>query len=282
MGMDRAGDADSQRSRETVALPPLRGERCVVSAPHRLPLARSFGVLWTMADGVFPLRSMATGGAVDAHLAAVAGPCPRHRSHRLGRVCGGWDVCPRTSALSRSPASRESSRRKRGFARIPDEALGCSRGGITTKIHLVTEGNGYPLAFVLTPGNTHDSKALEPALDAICVPSRRGRPRKRPDSLVADRGYSYQRCRDALRKRGISHVIPERSDQRKRRLCRPGRRPKFDRTLYRERNRVERAISRLKQFRRIATRYEKRAWNYHAFVLIGAIVVWIRHLSDTP
>jgi transposase len=153
---------------------------------------------------------------------------------------------------------------------------------MTTKIHLVTEGNGYPLAFVLTPGNTHDSKALEPALDAICVPNRRGRPRKRPDSLVADRGYSYQRCRDALRRRGISHVIPERSDQRKRRLHRPGRRPKFDKALYRERNRIERAINRLKQFRRIATRYDKRAWNYHAFVLVGAIVVWVKHLSDTP
>ena len=153
---------------------------------------------------------------------------------------------------------------------------------MTTKIHLVTEGNGYPLAFVLTPGNTHDSKAREPALDAICVPNRRGRPRKRPDSLVADRGYSYQRCRDALRRRGISHVIPERSDQRRRRSHRPGRRPKFDKALYRERNRVERAINRLKQFRRIATRYDKRAWNYHAFVLIGAIVVWVKHLSDTP
>jgi len=226
MGMDQAGDADCQWSRETVALPSLRGERCVVGAPHRLPLARSVGMLWTMADGVFPVCSMAPGRAVDAHLAAVACPCPRHRSDRLGRLCGGWDVCPRTSARSRCSAPRESSRRKRGFAPIPGEALGRSRGGMTTKIHLVTEGNGYSLAFVLTPGNTHDSKALESALDAICVPNRRGRPRKRPASLVADCGYSYQRCRDALRRRGISHVIPARSDQRRRRSHRPGRRPK--------------------------------------------------------
>jgi transposase len=191
------------------------------------------------------------GGCV---LVASAGTRQRHGSHRVERLCRGRNVRPCASTRSGSAAPDESAGRKGPFATFPGVALGRSRGGITTKIHLVTEGNGYPLAFVLTPGNTHDSKALEPALDAICVPNRRGRPRKRPDSLVADRGYSYQRCRHALRRRGRSNAIPERSDQRERRSQRPGRRPKFDRALYRERNRIERAINRVKGFRRVATR----------------------------
>ena len=131
---------------------------------------------------------------------------------------------------------------------------------------------------VLTAGQVHESTQLEPVLDAIRVPRRRGRPRKRPGRLVADKGYSYRKCRRALRRRGIRHVIPERRDQRAQRAAagaRGGRPSGFDRTAYRRRNVIERGINRLKQFRGLATRYEKRAANYRALVVLAAIVIWL-------
>lgn len=99
------------------------------------------------------------------------------------------------------------------------------------------------------------STQLEPGLEAIRVPRpRRGRPRTRPDHLIGDKGYSYPRCRRAHR---------------------PGRKPAFDREVYRRRNVVERGINRLKQFRTIATRYAKRATTYRAMVVIASILIWI-------
>ena len=130
---------------------------------------------------------------------------------------------------------------------------------------------------VLTPGQRHDSTQLAAVLDGIRVPrpSGRGRPRKRPDRLIADKGYSYDRCRELLRRRGIAHTIPERDDQRARRARRPGRKPAFDRETYRRRNVVERCVNRLKQWRGLATRFEKRAANYRALVVIAATMIWL-------
>ena len=148
---------------------------------------------------------------------------------------------------------------------------------MTTKLHLACDGKGRPLAVVLTPGQRHDSTQLEPVLDAIRVPrpGGTGRPRKRPDRVIGDKGYSYARCRDVLRRRGIPHVIPARDDQRARRALRPGRKPVFDREVYRRRNVVERGINRLKQWRGLATRYEKRAASYRAMVVIAATMIWL-------
>jgi transposase len=92
--------------------------------------------------------------------------------------------------------------------------------------------------------------------------------------VIADLGYSFPGRRDLLRRRGISHTIPERKDQRERRADRPGRRPSFDRGAYRRRNGVERCVGRLKQWRSVATRYEKRAVNYRAMVVIASLMMW--------
>ena len=123
----------------------------------------------------------------------------------------------------------------------------------------------------------HDSTQLAPVLDAIRVPrpGGRGRPRKRPSRVIADKGYSYERCRRLLRRRGIKHTIPERRDQRRRRAGRPGRRPAFDAATYRRRNVVERCVNKLKRWRGIATRFEKRALNYRAMVVIAATMIWL-------
>jgi transposase len=133
------------------------------------------------------------------------------------------------------------------------------------------------LAVVVTPGQRHDSTQLEPVLDAIRVPrpGGRGRPRKRPGHLIGDKGYSYARCRRVLRRRGIRHTIPERDDQRARRVHRPGRKPAFDTATYRRRHVVERGINRRKQWRGIATRFEKRAATYRAMVVIAATLIWL-------
>ena len=125
-----------------------------------------------------------------------------------------------------------------------------------------------------TAGQRHEAPLLPALVDAGAVKRTgpdgrpcRGRPRKRPERLVADKGYSYPSVRAELRRRGIGVVIPTRSDQR--------RQPGFDRQAYRERNRVEGSVGRLKQFRRVATRYEKLAVNYLAMITLATIVVWL-------
>jgi transposase len=156
---------------------------------------------------------------------------------------------------------------------------------LTTKLHRAGDGRGQPLAVVLTEGQRHESTQLAPVLDQIRVPRleadgrpKAGRPRKRPRQVLGDKGFSYPRCRRVLRRRGIAHLIPERKDQRERREkkgSRGGRPCRFRPEVYRERNWIERLVNRLKQWRRIATRYEKRAANYRAFVLIGCIMLWL-------
>jgi transposase len=152
--------------------------------------------------------------------------------------------------------------------------LGASRGGLSTKLHLRTDGGGRPLVILATPGQRHEVTQLERLLDGGSVKRSgpdgrpgRGRPRKRPAKLAGDKGYSYPSARRLLRRRGITAVIPTRSDQ--------ARRPGLDRAGYRGRNRVERSVGRLKQFRRVATRYDKRAVNYLTWVTLATVVAWL-------
>ena len=101
----------------------------------------------------------------------------------------------------------------------------------------------------------------------------RGHPRLRPKRIVGDKGYSSRKNRCYARRKGMRITIPRRHDEH--------RHGPFDREIYRQRNRIERLIGQLKQFRRLATRYEKRAANYRAMWLIGAIVLWTR-FAYTP
>ncbi|MFD9235646.1 IS5 family transposase [[Kitasatospora] papulosa] len=160
------------------------------------------------------------------------------------------------------------------------ECLGRSRGGFTTKIHLAAEGRCRPLAFVLTPGHYGDGPQLERVLEQVSVPRTGvGRPRTRPDRVLADKAYTSRRNRRYLRRRGIPHTIPERLDQqrhRKNRGSRGGRPTGFDSERYKKRNTVERTINRLKGFRAVATRYEKRAYIYLGTVTLAALLIWLR------
>ena len=124
------------------------------------------------------------------------------------------------------------------------------------------------MAFVLTPGQRNERAAL-PELMAQGAVSRsgRGRPRFRPRTLVGDRGYTGAPSRNLLRRRGIAAVIPQFRTEKRPRL--------MDWDLYRERNVVERLVGRLKEYRRIATRYDKLAASYLAFVRLAAIRIWL-------
>src|SRR5262249_48351453 len=104
---------------------------------------------------------------------------------------------------------------------------------------------------------------------------RRGQPRTPPARLIADPGSSYARCRQLLRRRPIPHTIPAPRDQHARRAARPGRPLAFDKAISARRNVVERCIHRLNQWRGLATRYEMRAVNYRAMVVIASIVLWL-------
>jgi transposase len=129
---------------------------------------------------------------------------------------------------------------------------------------------------VITPGQRHCSTQLGAVLDGIRVRRRGvGRPRKRPDRLVADKGFDFPNCRRLLRERGIAHIIPKRRHRRERSAALPGRPPSFDAAIYARRNVVERCVNRLKQWRGIATRYEKRAVNYRAAVVVASLMIWL-------
>jgi transposase len=136
------------------------------------------------------------------------------------------------------------------------------------------------LSIVLTPGQAGDNPQLLAVLDAIRVhrPGP-GRPRKRPDMLIADKGYAHDSTRRTLRRRGIRHTIPERVDQVARRAAKGragGRAPDFDQETYRRRNVVERCFNRLKHWRDLATRFAKRASIYQASLTLIAALIWLR------
>lgn len=104
---------------------------------------------------------------------------------------------------------------------MADEWLGHSRGGRTSKVHACADGKLRPLSLLVTAGQRNDAAWLEQVLDEIRVPRLgSGRPRKRPSRLRLDRAYSYKKQRQALRRRGISCISPEREDAKKHRLPR--------------------------------------------------------------
>jgi transposase len=125
------------------------------------------------------------------------------------------------------------------------------------------------MVILATAGQRHEALLLRRLMERGAVKrAGRGRPRLRPDAVAGDKGYSFVSLRGYLRRRGIRAVIPSKSNQ--------PRQPRFDKAAYRQRNQVERTINRLKGWRRVATRYEKREVNYLAMVTIAAIVqLWL-------
>jgi transposase len=121
---------------------------------------------------------------------------------------------------------------------------------------------------VLTAGQRHETTKFEMLMEQGAIKRvGRGRPKLRPRRVLGDKAYSSRKIRRYLKRRGIGYTIPRRIDE-----TRTG---PFNRAFYKERNSIERAINRLKQFRRVATRYEKRAINFLAMVTLAAILTWL-------
>jgi transposase len=138
------------------------------------------------------------------------------------------------------------------------EAIGRSRGGWTTKVHALTDVVGRPYALMLTAGNVSDVKAAPALLE------RAGRMRY----LLADKGYNADRLRRSIRDVGALPVIPGRRN-RKHTIC-------YDKQRYRTRHLIENAFCRLKDFRRVATRYDKLAANFLSGVALAtAVAFWL-------
>jgi transposase len=167
------------------------------------------------------------------------------------------------------------------------EALGRSRGGLTTKIHLLADRRCRPLVRVTSAGQRHDSLAFRPLMDRLRIARRGpGRPRTRPDRLLGDKAYSNRTIRAYLRRRRITATIPEKADQiahRAKQGSTGGRPPAFDAVAYRDRNTVERAFNKLKAFRAVAMRTDKRDYIYQGTIDVASIKIWLRHpVRDDP
>ncbi|MGX8940050.1 IS5 family transposase [Symbiopectobacterium sp. Eva_TO] len=157
-----------------------------------------------------------------------------------------------------------------------DNGLGRSRGGFGTKIHMATDGSGLPLNIVLSPGQAHESQFALRLLDGIGVQRQNGSMKRRGHAVLADKAYSGHVLRNKLKNRGIKTVISRKSTEK---MAVDGR-SKLDRDAYRNRNVVERCFGRLKEYRRIATRYDKMARNYLAMLKLGCIRLFYQRLCN--
>jgi transposase len=162
---------------------------------------------------------------------------------------------------------------------------------LTTKIHLAADQRCRPLAFVTSEGQRYDSIAFQTVLGLVVVDRvGPGRPRTRPDWVLADKAYSSKAIREYLSGRGIKAAIPIKENQaagRRNKGGAGGRPPNFDQQRYRQRNTVERAVNKLRGCRATATRYEKRDYMYRGTIAVTTVWIWLRNprpgrLSDTP
>ena len=141
--------------------------------------------------------------------------------------------------------------------KTPGQAIGHSRGGLSTKIHALVDALGNPLAFLLTPGQAHDLVGADALL-----------PQMAADLLIADRAFDAdKRVLEPLAGAGKSAVIPPRTNRVSPRA--------FDQELYKTRHLIENFFCKLKQFRAIATRYDKTARNFLAAVHLTAATIWL-------
>ena len=137
------------------------------------------------------------------------------------------------------------------------EALGRSVGGFSCKIHVLTDALGYPLRLRLTPGQTADVTQAKAIVTGVPI-----------KVLLADKGYDSQDFVDYLHQQGIEALIPSRSHAKQ---PRP-----YDRVVYKERHLIECFFSKIKQYRRVFTRFDKKAQNFLSFLYFVSVLIWTR------
>ena len=146
-----------------------------------------------------------------------------------------------------------------GARRGEERAIGRSRGGPTTKIHMACDAHGNPIDFEITGGDIHDV-IQAPEIISKC---------KGAEHFIADKGYDSEEIRELAKKAGMNPVMPRKINSKK-----PN--PEFDNHLYKMRHLVENLFARLKHFRSIATRFEKLARNYKALVYLACSFIWMK------
>jgi transposase len=204
-----------------------------------VPLERLSRGLRPADDDLQPFQPLELERSLGPDLRGTGGPGGDSRGPEYRQHCG--------------QGASLGSWRKRG---AKAQAIGRSRGGPTTKIHALTDACGRIAAFSLTPGNVADISAAPALLAAIPAPRR----------LIADKGYDANSLRRMLAQFRTEAVIPS---------TRSRRRPiPYDMIAYRERNRIERAFCSLKDWRRLATRYDKLARNFLSAVALAAVILW--------
>src|ERR1700676_15476 len=190
------------------------------------------------------LRSLVTQRHLEAGVRDLAGS----RSGMAG---------PRFHGDPRPPACRRRQKKADGSGGQDEQALGRSRGGFGTKIHGGVSGLGLPVKLILTPGQAADVTQAQTLI--ADVPS---------EVVIGDKGYDSRAVVEAIRAQGAEAVIPTQKDRKQQRA--------YDKDRYKDRNLVERFWFKLKQYRRVATRYEKTARNFMGFILVASIRVLLR------
>jgi len=174
---------------------------------------------------------------------------------RASRAAAGAENHPREVPTLAGPPSAQ-------LKEPSKHALGYSRGGFGTKVHLLVTDAGIILGIYVTPGQQHESTVFKPLLRRLLLRRRRGSPFW-PHKLAADKGYSYPHIRRYTKRLGVEPVIPTRKDQ--------PREPTFDKASYKKRNRIERTVGHYKECRALGTRYEKLAVDYVALWMVAMI-----------
>ena len=145
--------------------------------------------------------------------------------------------------------------KKGDFDNYDDHALGRSKGGFSSKIHVIVDALGYPVDFDLTAGQKADCTQAKPLIED-----------KTFENLLGDKAYDSNEIVKDVESKGAQAIIPPKSNRKVQR--------EYDKEIYKERNKVERFFSRIKQFRRIATRYDKTGSSYMALLFIASFYIW--------
>jgi transposase len=191
----------------------------------------------------------------------------RIRLDRKGKI--DWDLwCIDGTSVRAARSAAGASKERAGEPE--DHALGRSHGGWGSKLHLVSDGAGVPLATCVTAGQAHESTQFERLMQEVLPPRRE----RWPGKAAGDKGYRYPRVRHWLARRGIEAVIPQRSDE----VERDGDLG-LDRRAYRRRSAVERCVGWLKECRRVGTRFDKLAGSFMAFVRLAFTQRYLRLLD---
>jgi transposase len=183
---------------------------------------------------------------------------------RLGSFDGCRDEGPRRQGSDdRQLDCACASTRLRGQKKSGVRCVGRSRGGLTTKIHARVDANGRPVRLLISPGQDHDATCAQVLLDGL----------EQRAIVIADKAYDADHIRALIRGQGAIPNIPNKSNRKKR--------FHWKKAIYRQRNHVERFFNKLKQCRRIATRYDKLGATFFAFIQLAAVRISLRSIEST-